>query len=219
MKKPTTKAKAKAKRSNCVLIIEDNVHHAELLTEMLDRHFAPVVIHTVDTVKDGLEFANTQRYDLVLTGAVIRETPITESMQKLAKLASGSPIIVISGRGDERLAAELMKRGATEYLVKSRETLDTLPAILKALLDSKGRSRKHHEASAHSLQLPPHRLPSPTAIIREVDKLTQQALAIVGPRRRKRGALQRNMEQLDALLSQIRRLREMASKLQPKDKE
>jgi DNA-binding NtrC family response regulator len=214
----TARSAAKAARPRYVLIIEDNVHHAELLTEMLDRHFAPVVIHTVDTVKDGIDFAGQSNYDLILTGAVIREAPVTESIPRLAKLARGAPIVVISGRGDERLAAELIKRGATEYLVKSRETLEALPSILGVLLKSQGRARKPRSQSAQSISAL-QRLPSPSAIVREVDKLTQQALAIVGPRRRKRGGPLRNVEQLDQLLGQIRRLREMAAKLLPKDKD
>jgi DNA-binding NtrC family response regulator len=204
-----------AKRTLYVLIIEDNVHHAELLTELLDRHFAPVVIHTVDTIEDGVQFAGQSSYDLLLTGAVIRDMPITNAMSKLALFAEGAPIIVISGRGDERLAAEIIKRGASEYLVKTRETLETLPTLLADLLKaSRGKKRKERRHSQEAEA--PHA--SPNAIIREVDKLTQQALAIVGPKRRKRGALLRNMEQLDQLLGQIQRLREMAGKLRsPKE--
>ncbi len=209
--------KVAIKRPRYVLIIEDNVHHAELLTEVLDRHFAPVVIHTVDTVQDGLEFAAQAIYDLVLTGAVIRETPITEALQKLHKLAEGAPVIVISGRGDERLAAELIKRGASEYLVKSRETLDHLPELLQRALSKRRRSPGRQ--SRKPLKSVQQRLPSPSAIIREVDKLTQQALSIAEPRRRKRPSRAQNLEQLDQLLNQIRRLRDMASKLIPKEKE
>ena len=69
--------KAALKRPRYVLIIEDNVHHAELLTEVLDRHFAPVIIHTVDTIEDGIEFAGQTAYDLIITGGVIRQTPVT----------------------------------------------------------------------------------------------------------------------------------------------
>jgi DNA-binding NtrC family response regulator len=207
---------ATAPRARYVLLIEDNVHHAELITELLDKHFAPVIIHTVDTVKDGIEFASQSTYDIILTGAVIRETPITESIPKLAKLAGGAPLIVISGRGDERLAAEIIKQGATEYLVKTRETLEQLPSLLEGHLRSKMKPRKRRPGSASSPS-DIERLTSSAAIVREVDKLTQQALAIAGPRRRKRGSALRNMEQLDQLLGQIRRLRDMAAKL-PKDK-
>jgi DNA-binding NtrC family response regulator len=207
--------KTSAKRPLYVLIIEDNVHHAELLTEVLDRHFAPVVIHTVDTVKDGIEFAGQSSYDLIITGAVVRDAPMTDAIPRLARLAANAPIVVISGRGDEMLAAELIKSGATEYLVKTRETLDALPSILGThIAASRGRRRAK---AAPPLQEGPHRPTTPAAIIREVDKLTQQALAIVGPRRRRRPGIQHNIEELDRLLSQIQRLRELASKLTPRE--
>jgi DNA-binding NtrC family response regulator len=204
--------RAKARKPCYVLIVEDNVHHAEILTEVLDRHFAPVVIHTVDTIEDGIEFAAQSDYHMILTGAVIRDVPVSDAIPKLAKLAGTTPIIVISGKGDEKLAAELIKSGATEYLVKTRETLEQLPTLLNRHMKQRkgGRKRtKKKEARAS--------LPSPGAIIREVDKLTQQALAIVGPRRRKRSSRARDLDELDQLLGQIQRLREMATKLTSED--
>ncbi|MBN1282302.1 MAG: response regulator [Proteobacteria bacterium] len=193
-----------------VLLIEDNVHHAELLTELLDRHFAPVIIHTVETIEDGLEFATQSSYDLILTGAVIGEEQITDAIPRLNGLARATPIIVISGRGDEMLAAEIIKRGASEYLVKTQETLEALPSLISRHMASAG-SRRRRPAKGASL--PGNRLPSPAEIVREVDKLTQQALAIVGPRRRRRNRSTASNEDLDGLLAQIKRLRQLASKL------
>jgi len=203
-----------SKRPRYVLIVEDNVHHAEILTEVLDKHFAPVVIHTVDTIEDGLDFASQSTYDLILTGAIVRDEQITDAIPKFTKLADGAPIIVISGRGDEMLAAEIIKRGATEYLVKTRETLETLHTKLAKHLKSRKKGRKIKQAKGGGQ--PKHHLPSPATIVREVDKLTQQALAIVGPKRR-RGRRSTDGEQLDQLLTQIQRLRQMAAKLIPKE--
>ena len=193
-----------------VLLIEDNVHHAELLTELQDKHFAPVIIHTVETIEDGLEFASQSNYDLILTGAIIRDEQITEAIPRLTKLAEGTPIMVISGRGDEMLAAEIIKRGATEYLVKTKETLDKLPALISKHLAA-GKTRRRRKAPTGGV--PGVRMPSPMEIIREVDKLTQQALAIVGPKRRRRSRALSSTEELDGLLSQIKKLRHLASKL------
>ncbi len=204
--------RAKARKPCYVLIVEDNVHHAEILTEVLDRHFAPVVIHTVDTIDDGIEFAAQSDYHMILTGAVIRDIPVSDAIPKLAKLAGSTPIIVISGKGDEKLAAELIKNGATEYLVKTRETLEQLPTLLaRHMKQKKGGRRRGAKKEARAT------MPSPGAIIREVDKLTQQALAIVGPRRRKRTSRVRELDELDQLLGQIQRLREMATKLTSED--
>ena len=198
-----------------VLVVEDNVHHAELLTEILDRHFAPVIIHTVDTIDDGIEFAAQSNYDLVITGGVIGEIPITDSIAKISRAAGGAPIVVISGRGDEKLAAELIKKGATEYLSKTRETLENLHALLARHFASARGTKRRKTAGAGKAR---SNTPTPAAIIREVDRLTQQALAIAGPRRRKRrGQFPHDVEQLDQLLGQIQRLRELAAKLTPKD--
>lgn len=202
----------KGKKPRYVLIIEDNPHHAELITEILDRHFAPVIIHTVDTIEDGLEFASQSTYDLILTGGVIGEIAITRNLPALSRLASNAPIIVISGRGDERLAAEFIKHGASEYLSKTRETLEQLPALLHKHLTkrrSKTRPTTVHPKFRHEVR----EAPTPSEIIREVDRITQQALSIAGPKRRKRSHSPEDMEQLDRLLGQIKRLREMASKL------
>jgi FixJ family two-component response regulator len=92
------------KRPSYVLIMEDNPSHAELLTEVLDRHFSPIIIHTVDTIK-----AIRRRFKDI-------------------------PLIVVTGRGDESLAAQLIRRGVTEYLVKTRETLESLPHVLEKFL-------------------------------------------------------------------------------------
>ena len=197
-----------------VLVIEDNVHHAELLTEVLDRHFAPVIIHTVDTIEDGIEFAAQSDYDIIISAGVIRETPVTDFIARISKAGRGTPIVVISGRSDEKLAAELIKRGASEYLAKTRETLENLPSFLEKHFAA-GRAVKRKKPGAGKAQA--SGAPSPAAIIREVDRLTQQALAIAGPRRRKRRGAPQDVEQLDRLLSQIQRLRELAGKLTPKE--
>ncbi len=98
-------------RPRYVLIIEENVHHAELLTEILDRHFAPVIIHTVDGFGDGMEFLSQSTYDLVLTAGFIGEESVVDCVKDLVALSRGTPVIVITGRGDESFAAKLSEFG------------------------------------------------------------------------------------------------------------
>lgn len=204
--------KPKRTRPRYVLIIEDNVHHAELLTEVLDHHFAPVIIHTVDTIEDGLEFVSQSNYDLILTAGVVRGTPIVNSIPILNARSGNTPIVVISGRGDEKLAAEIIKKGAVEYLGKTRETLENMPSLLEKYFIQK-RAKKRKIAPKKDS---PDDSPTPAAIVREVDRITQQALAIAGPRRKKRRMVPHNVEELDLLLSQIQHLRELASRLTSK---
>ncbi len=122
------------KRPRYVLVMDDNPAHAELLTELLDRHFAPVIIHTVDTIKAGIEFLAQTQYDLILTDSMVGGDQLASQIKDLRKRFKFIPVIVITGQGDESLAAQLIRKGATEYLVKTRETLDLLPHILERYL-------------------------------------------------------------------------------------
>lgn len=122
------------KKPHYVLVMEDNPAHAELLTEILDRHFSPVIIHTVDTIKAGFEFLSQTPYDLILTDSTVGGDSLNEQLKEIRKRFKGIPLIVITGRGDESLAAQLIRKGATEYLVKTRETLENLSHILERYL-------------------------------------------------------------------------------------
>jgi DNA-binding NtrC family response regulator len=193
-------------------VIEDNVHHAELITELLDRNISPVIIHTVDSMDDGIEFAGQSEYDLILTDGVIADQPVTDKIPRLSELAGSTPIIVISGQGDEHLAAKLTKLGASEYLTKTRETLEKLPIILKKHLD--GKKTKKTKTFSQSDRKKSSSAPStPSEIIIEVDRLTQQALELAGPKTRKRQRSADDLASLDRMLGQLKRLRELASKL------
>lgn len=120
----------KGKKLRYVLIMEDNPAHAELLTEVLDRHFAPIIIHTVDSISAGFEFLAETPYHLILTDSAVNGKSIAKDLKEMRSKFKHIPVIVITGRGDESLAAKLTKIGATEYLVKTSETLDALPHIL-----------------------------------------------------------------------------------------
>ncbi len=124
------------KKTRYVLILDDNPAHADLVTEILDRHFTPVIIHTVDTFRAGIEFLSQTSYNLIITDIIVGGESIEDYVKEIRRRYHDIPIIVITGRGDESLAAQLVRWGAAEYLVKKRSTLDTLPHTLEKYLKS-----------------------------------------------------------------------------------
>ncbi len=54
-----------------------------------------------------------------------------EVIDKLAADGLMTPFIIMTGQGDERLAVEMMKLGAADYLVKDIDFLDLLPGVLE----------------------------------------------------------------------------------------
>ncbi len=207
---PTAKKIPLAPLTRYVLVIEDNSHHAELVTEVLDRHFSPVVIHTVDSPERGLDFASRSRYDLIITAGMIAGIQISKFLPKLVDLSSAAPVIVISGQGDEAYAARLIKQGAAEYLPKTRETLEELHTVLLRHLKARRRTKPSKKAAGSDVEAPP---PSSAEIIREVERITREALSFAASKRRRRGRGLDESAQLKRLLSQIKHLRELAHKL------
>jgi PAS domain S-box-containing protein len=54
-----------------------------------------------------------------------------ELLRILKKEKNQTPFIIVTGRGDEKIAVELMKLGALDYLVKEKGISRILPAVLK----------------------------------------------------------------------------------------
>lgn len=196
--------------SRAVLVVEDNVNHAELINELLDRSFAPVVIHTVDSFGSALKFLHENQYELILTAGQVRGERILEYVQRLIEQGSGVPLIVITGSGDEHLAAELTRHGVTEYLVKSRETLELLPSLLKKHL---GRSRSRVVPRGSSLKKwqKPQQRSSQVTLLEAIDQLALHAASFEA-KKKQRNKQKPTPEHLQEIISSIDRLRHLISK-------
>lgn len=52
-------------------------------------------------------------------------------VQQVRQIGIRVPLVVLTGQGDEEIAVDLMKAGATDYLVKSRISSDSLARVLR----------------------------------------------------------------------------------------
>lgn len=115
-----------------VLLIEDNDDHALLLAEGLRAHAAPVQIQTAVSLDAGLVQCEGNAYDLVILDAFLGNRSMIGQLAKVRRQIGATPLMVVAGSGDETLAVEAVKRGATEYIVKNREGLERLPGLFRA---------------------------------------------------------------------------------------
>lgn len=187
-----------------ILIVEDNIDHVELLSQVIERHFAPVDLHTVEAIDDAIDFIEQTEYDLVLTDCYINNEPIVDQIPSLRNKLGDVPIIVITGSGDENLAAEVIKKGATDYLVKTKESLEKIPALINKYTRQK--AKEDHKVLKHEA------LPLREKIMVEVASLGRQARHMASPGE---GRIP-DIKQLESLLDQIQRLKDLASKLMEK---
>lgn len=181
-----------------ILILEENTDHLELLTALLEEQFTPIDIHTVETIEDCLDFLEQTDYDIIVTGYLIHSTPITERLRDLLLYSRGAPVIVISGSGDESIAADVIKCGASEYLVKTKKTLEKLPLLISKYFKKGKTKASPQKAKSHDTQ---------SQLLREMDRLMQKARTITVDIATK--STGKETDSVDSLFSQIKRLRKL----------
>lgn len=170
-----------------ILQLEDSVPDTELtryalgqagLTFTLDR------VETREDLEDRLG-AKDVRYDLILSDYNLPSFDGLEALEIARRLAPDVPFIFVTGTLGEERAIETLKRGASDYVLKTR--LEQLvPAIHRALreagerLDRKKAEERLHESReqlrALSVYLQYVREEERTRIAREVHDELGQAL-------------------------------------------
>ncbi|HWI60148.1 MAG TPA: ATP-binding protein, partial [Bacillota bacterium] len=85
---------------------------------------------------------------LMLLDLKLQDVEGKDLIEQLARAGHCPPFIVITGQGDERVAVDMMKRGARDYLVKDAEFLQFVPAMAKRALAELDKERRLAEAEA-----------------------------------------------------------------------
>jgi two-component system response regulator HydG len=115
----------------CVLIVDDDRHHAEVTADALETVGYSCTVAT--TGKRGLEELDERQYDLVLTDLVMADVDGMEILRQAQQINPFVAVIVVTGHATIETAVEALKRGAVDYLVKPIN-LDALRIrVVKAL--------------------------------------------------------------------------------------
>jgi len=109
-----------------VLLVESDEWNARLvqeaLSELLERQEALPVrqsfpLDHAACLEEGLQLLIGERYDVVLLNPMLSDSLGLESFFALHSQAPGIPVIILSERKDELLAASAVREGAVDYLL------------------------------------------------------------------------------------------------------
>ncbi|MEW6302280.1 MAG: response regulator [Verrucomicrobiota bacterium] len=126
--------------SATILIVDDDPGVCRLIERSLRRE--GYRSHSVGTGKEALVWLADHAADLMLLDLNLPDMMGQKVLHELAKAGRTLPFIIITGRGDERVAVEMMKSGAIDYVVKDRDFLELVPRILSRALNQIGYERK-----------------------------------------------------------------------------
>ncbi|WP_231460615.1 MULTISPECIES: sigma-54 dependent transcriptional regulator [unclassified Pedobacter] len=114
-----------------ILIIDDEVNIGLLLSKFLTRNGFEVA--NAITGNSAMDILTTQTFDLVLCDYRLDDTDGREILIKIKENYPTTGVIIITGYSDIKLAVELIKLGAYDYITKPLYPDEILNTINKAL--------------------------------------------------------------------------------------
>lgn len=114
-----------------ILIVDDEVNIGTLLSKFLTRNGYEVA--TALSGAAALDLLSKEKFQLVLCDFRLEDTDGREILKKVKELYPQTGVIIITGYSDIKLAVELIKMGAYDYITKPLYPDEILNTISKAI--------------------------------------------------------------------------------------
>jgi putative nucleotidyltransferase with HDIG domain len=127
-----------------VLNAEDNAFDAELTERHFKEHAPEFELHTVRTAAACLSCLKQPIFDIVLLDNHLPDQDGIDILRHIARMPVSVPIIMVTGDGDESLAVQALRFGASDYVVKTGNYIEELPiTLMEVYNDFKNQARTH----------------------------------------------------------------------------
>ena len=133
-----------------ILVVEDNLADFILLREMLRQEAdGQFDLSSTGSLVETLALIERERFDAVLLDLSLPDSFGVKTITRLCGAAPAMPILVMSGLTDEQVAAEAIRCGAEDYLVKGQADA---PSIIRAIEQAIDRKRAKETARVNPPQ-------------------------------------------------------------------
>ena len=116
-----------------VLLVEDDQIDRMAIERHVLRQRLPYEIVTAESGADAMQKLRARSFDIVLLDYMLGDMTGLELMPELR----GTPAVFITGLGNEEIAANAIRQGAYDYLVKDQQRayLNMLPVVIRNVLE------------------------------------------------------------------------------------
>ena len=124
-----------------ILIVEDEVHLAEALRQILwEEKYKTDVVYDGD---DGFEYAMSNAYDAIILDIMLPGQNGIEVVRRLRAEKNNVPILLLTAKGDEENRAEGYSAGADGYIAKPF-SIKTLRTRVNSLIEQRIKLRERY---------------------------------------------------------------------------
>jgi len=118
---------------NSVLVVEDDPGMNKLVCRNLQKE--GFTVQSALTAADALEIIYRDPGLLLILDYRLPDMTGTELIEKLKAEQYDMHFIVMTGFGDQKIAVEIMKLGARDYIVKDLDFIEHLPLLINRTLN------------------------------------------------------------------------------------
>lgn len=126
-----------------VLIIDDDAVMRSLLRKLLEISKSKLQVLEALNGEQAKRLIAVSRFDCLVLDHLLPDTTGLEFLKWLRAHDQKTPVVVFTGMGDEALAVEMMKAGATDYLTKVGFSSERfVQAVSRAINSDRRKSRR-----------------------------------------------------------------------------
>ena len=129
--------------------MEDDPDQRELLRFTLEEHFGANTVTEVDCRRTALD-QDLASFDLILTDYNLPDATGLDLLDDVRRRCQ-TPVIIVTGENVGQIAADAVRRGATDYVVKFGDYLFTIPLVVEKNL-AQAKIREENEQLRNELE-------------------------------------------------------------------
>jgi len=120
-----------------ILVVEDEAETARSLERLLEKRFDASVVIAPDAIS-AMDHLLNDSFDLITLDYEMPDCDGLAVLKEITEMRGAPPVVMITGRGDEGVAAGAFRTGAVDYVMKDQKLSRTLPvAVGRALTETR----------------------------------------------------------------------------------
>jgi len=151
-----------------ILLVDDEEDHVELIRRSLEAASSGSLLSVANSLAEAKVFLTDNTPDFMLIDFRLSDGEGFELLPGDVEKRT-MPIVVLTGHGDEKMAAAAIKAGAMDYVVKSDDSLRDIPHIIARTMREWGHIVERRNAEAG------------LTLYREIFSNSNDAIAIIDP--------------------------------------
>ncbi len=135
-----------------ILIVNDSIEDQQDLIDMISALDEEIAFQTAVNGDQAIAAFNIGHHDCIILGYPFAHENGLETLQRLKAVDPFCAVVMISSRGTEEVAAEAIKSGASDYLIKDKISGRSVRTSIQRTVERSKQDRKTHAKNLEQKQ-------------------------------------------------------------------